>query len=62
MAWNAELAYFFPKSQFELAIRFEESRELADAPKYQYGLAVTRYEGKHASLTLEDNSRKDPLT
>ncbi|MCU7931312.1 MAG: LbtU family siderophore porin [Candidatus Thiodiazotropha sp. (ex Codakia rugifera)] len=53
MAWNAELAYFFPKSQFELAIRFEESRELADAPKYQYGLAVTRYEGKHASLTLE---------
>ncbi|MCU7839629.1 MAG: LbtU family siderophore porin [Candidatus Thiodiazotropha sp. (ex Troendleina suluensis)] len=53
MAWNAELAYFFPKSQFELAIRFEESRELADAAKYQYGLAVTRYEGKHASLTLE---------
>ncbi|MCU7935090.1 MAG: LbtU family siderophore porin [Candidatus Thiodiazotropha sp. (ex Dulcina madagascariensis)] len=52
-AWNAELVHFMPGSDFELAFRLEGSRELEEAPKYRYGLALTRYEGKHASLTLE---------
>ncbi|MGB5260030.1 MAG: LbtU family siderophore porin [Gammaproteobacteria bacterium] len=52
-AWNAEVVHFYPGTGFEIALRFEGSRELEDAPKYQFGPAVTWRTGKHASLTLE---------
>lgn len=52
-AWNVELLYFFPSTNFEVALRFEGSRELEDAPKYRYGPAITWRAGKYASLTLE---------
>jgi hypothetical protein len=53
MAWNAEFAYIFSQADIELAFRYEESRELDEAPRRQYGIALTRYEGQHASLTVE---------
>lgn len=52
-AWNAELAYFVPGSNFEIAVRIEGSAELEDAPAWQAGSAVTWRTGKYASLTLE---------
>ena len=52
-AWNAELAHFYPGSNFEIAFRIEGSRELEDEPKYQFGPAITWRTGKYASLTLE---------
>lgn len=52
-AWNAEVTRFFPERNFELALRFEGSRELEDEPKYQYGVAVTWRPGTYVSLTLE---------
>ncbi|MES9971644.1 MAG: LbtU family siderophore porin [Candidatus Thiodiazotropha sp.] len=53
MAWNAEIAYFFPDSDFDLALRIEKSTELEDEPEYRYGVAVTWYMDKRANLSLE---------
>jgi hypothetical protein len=53
VAWNAEVIYFFPKSDFDLAFRFEQSRELEDEPEYRYGAAITWYLDKRVSLTME---------
>lgn len=52
-AWNAEMVYFYPRTNFEIAFRFEGSRELEGEPKYQFGPAITWRTGKYASLTLE---------
>jgi hypothetical protein len=52
-AWNAELVHFQPGSNFEIALRFEGSRELEDEPKYQFGPAITWRTGSYASLTLD---------
>ena len=53
MAWNAEYAYFISEYNIDLAIRYESSRERDEAPRRQYGIALTRYEGKQASFTIE---------
>jgi hypothetical protein len=53
MAWNAELAYFFPNSDFDLALRIEKSNELEDEPEYRYGVAITWYMDRRANLSLE---------
>jgi hypothetical protein len=52
-AWNVELVHFYPGSKFEIAFRIEGSRELEDAPRVQFGPAITWRTGKYASLTLE---------
>jgi hypothetical protein len=39
-AWNAELVYVGYAS-FDLALRFEGSRELEDEPRVQFGAAAT---------------------
>ena len=51
-AWNAELVYVGYAS-FDLALRFEGSRELEDEPQLQFGGAATWRMGRRASLTLE---------
>jgi hypothetical protein len=53
VAWNAEVVYFFPKSDIDLAFRIERSRELEDEPEYRYGAAITWYLDKRANLTVE---------
>ncbi len=53
IAWNAEYVHIIPEYNIEVAFRYEGSRELDEKPKRQYGIAFTRYEGKHASLTIE---------
>lgn len=52
-AWNTELVYFYPGSNFDIAFRVEGSRELENEPKYQFGPAITWRTGKSASFTLE---------
>ncbi len=51
-AWNAELVYVGYPS-FDIALRFEGSRELEDEPLYQVGAAATWRLGRRASLTVE---------
>lgn len=51
-AWNLELAWF-PLDRLEGALRYEESRELEDAPERQYGLALAWRIARGASLTVE---------
>ncbi len=51
-AWNAELAYV-GYARFDIALRFEGSRELEDEPLYQFGAAATWRMGRRASLTVE---------
>ncbi|MES9814115.1 MAG: LbtU family siderophore porin [Candidatus Thiodiazotropha sp.] len=53
IAWNAEVAYFFPNYDVELALRIENSHELEDEPEHRYGVAITWYLDKRANLTLE---------
>ncbi|MES9925183.1 MAG: LbtU family siderophore porin [Candidatus Thiodiazotropha endolucinida] len=53
IAWNAEVAYFFPNFDAELALRIENSHELEDEPEHRYGAAITWYLHKRANLTLE---------
>jgi hypothetical protein len=53
MAWNAEVDYFFPKADLDLAFRIERSRELEDQPELRYGAAITWYPHRQASLTIE---------
>lgn len=45
--------HFLPSMDLELAVRFEGSHELEDAPKYQYGAALIWSPRRYASLTLE---------
>ena len=52
-AWNAEVVRFLPSMDLELAVRFEGSHELEDAPEYQYGAALIWSPRRYASLTLE---------
>ncbi len=51
-AWNLELA-LFPHPRFDLAFRVEGSRELEDAPRLQWGAAVTVVLFPYTTLTLE---------
>lgn len=51
-AWNFEMG-FYPHGQLEYAFRLESSRELEEAPLYQYGLATTWHAGKSLSATFE---------
>lgn len=53
VAWNTEVVRFFTGLDFEIAFRFEGSREIEDEPRYQYGTAATWRAGKYASLTVE---------
>jgi hypothetical protein len=53
VAWNAEVVYFFPEFDIDLAIRIEQSRELEDEPEHRYGAAITWYLDKRANLTVE---------
>ncbi len=52
VAWNVEVA-LFPHPKFDLAFRIEGSRELEDAPRTQFGAAVTFLLHRNATLTLE---------
>ena len=52
VAWNVEFAHFV-HPRFEWAMRWEGSRELADAPERQVGLALTWRPVEQASLTIE---------
>jgi hypothetical protein len=52
VAWNFEFAYFL-KSGIELAARAEGSHELEDAPRRQYGAAVTFRPHVRVAVTLE---------
>ncbi len=51
-AWNIEAAYF-PGNTFELAFRYERSKELIDAPEAQYGVALTWRLPNNISMTAE---------
>lgn len=51
-AWNAEMAYY-PADQIEIAIRFEASREIEDAPKYRAGFGGAWWFSEHAVFRLE---------
>lgn len=52
VAWNVEFAHFV-HPRFDWALRWEGSRELADAPAHQVGLALTWRPVEQASLTVE---------
>ncbi|MFA5941532.1 MAG: LbtU family siderophore porin [Sinimarinibacterium sp.] len=51
-AWNIELAYA-PRDDVDCALRYEGSRELEDAPRWQAGVAATWRALRSASLTVE---------
>lgn len=51
-SWNLEAAYF-PGNAFELAFRYERSRELIDAPEKQLGVALTWRLPNNISMTAE---------
>jgi hypothetical protein len=51
-AWNLELAYY-PKSDLELAVRYEGSKEFKDAPKFKAGIGATWHAAKNIYLSLE---------
>ena len=51
-AWNIELAVF-PTAKFEYAFRWEYSEELADEPRWRYGISGTLRPFKQLSLSLE---------
>jgi hypothetical protein len=53
VAWNAEVVYFFPEFDIDLALRIEQSRELEDEPEHRYGAAITWHLDKRANLTVE---------
>ncbi len=51
-SWNIEAAYF-PNSSFEVAFRYERSKELIDAPEQQIGIAFTWRLPNRISMTAE---------
>lgn len=51
-AWNIEIARF-PNNALEYALRLEHSDELADQPRWQYGIATTWRIQRNFSLSLE---------
>ncbi|PCI74883.1 MAG: hypothetical protein COB20_14170 [SAR86 cluster bacterium] len=51
-SWNLEAAYF-PSNTFEVAFRYERSKELIDAPEEQYGVAFTWRLPNNISMTAE---------
>ena len=51
-AWNLEFVYF-PYRRFDWALRLEGSRELQDAPRLQYGVAVNARLHRYVTLTVE---------
>lgn len=51
-SWNLEAAYF-PGNTFEIAFRYERSKELIDAPEKQYGVALTWRLPNNISMTAE---------
>jgi hypothetical protein len=53
VAWNAEVVYFFPEFDIDLALRIEQSRELEDEPEHRYSAAITWYLDKRANLAVE---------
>jgi hypothetical protein len=53
VAWNAEVVYYFPKADIDMAFRIEQSRELEDEPEHRYGVALTWYPDKRINLTVE---------
>ncbi|MEW8586678.1 MAG: LbtU family siderophore porin, partial [Candidatus Thiodiazotropha sp.] len=53
LAWNAEVAYFFPDQDLDLIIRLEKSRELDEEPEFRYGAAIIWYLDRRIILTME---------
>lgn len=51
-AWNVELAYA-PRGDLDCALRYEGSRELEDAPRWQAGVAINWRALPSMSLTVE---------
>lgn len=51
-AWNVELAVF-PTQAMQYALRVEHSKELADQPRWRYGISATWRPFKNVSLSLE---------
>ena len=51
-AWNLELAYFV-NNAMQLSFRYEQSREIEEAPKSQYGINLTWRPSRYALLSLE---------
>jgi hypothetical protein len=51
-SWNIEAAYF-PSNSFEVAFRYERSKELIDAPEEQFGIAFTWRLSNNVSMTAE---------
>ena len=51
-AWNVELAFFLNQVS-QLSFRFEQSREIEEAPESQYGINLTWRTNKYALLSLE---------
>ncbi|MEW8469429.1 MAG: hypothetical protein AB2637_12930, partial [Candidatus Thiodiazotropha sp.] len=53
LAWNVEVAYFFPDQDLDLIIRLEKSRELDEEPEFRYGAAIIWYMDRRIILTME---------
>lgn len=51
-SWNLETAYF-PSNNFEIAFRYERSKELIDSPEEVYGVAFTWRFLNSVSMTAE---------
>ncbi len=51
-AWNLEVAWF-PSETLQLALRYEGSRELPDAPEKRYGVALSWAPGKHLVVSAD---------
>lgn len=51
-AWNLEVAWF-PADTLQLAMRYEGSRELAEAPEKRYGVALSWAPGKHLVFSVD---------
>jgi hypothetical protein len=52
-AWNWEVSRYFAHSNIEIALRIENSRELADVPTQRFGISLTNYVDHRASFTIE---------
>ncbi|MEW8507735.1 MAG: LbtU family siderophore porin [Candidatus Thiodiazotropha sp.] len=53
VAWNAEVAYFFPDYDFDLIVRLDKSQELEEQPELRYGAAIIWYLDRRIILTME---------
>ena len=52
VAWNLELAWF-PRPEYQIAVRLEHSDELADQPEWQYGVSVSWRIWRNVGLAVD---------